>query len=127
MANRRRAVVMSLVLVVLFCSHWFVYWLGQRNEHTRTGQFLTKWEEDAETNVLRLHIEALQIFAKHKDQISAEEVASWCSKTELFANSAERQMVQNRQPGNDPHADKLERMVEEARRLVGIVKQDKRE
>ncbi len=115
---KRPFAALSSVIVLLVGSGWLAYSLGARHQSARTAPFIESTIEECEFNDLRIRIEALRIVANHPGAFSRNEIQPFCSRTEEAMRFSLQSAERFRQAGNDPQADRLQKRVDEARRLL---------
>ncbi len=124
--NRTRTGAILLAFVILTGTHWYANHLGRLNQRTRNNTFFTDETNRSCLDNLRLHIEALRIFARHADALTPDELASWCQMTEVYAKGVERPITNYRTPPDPKTEEESAELVAEARRLIADVKRDDR-
>jgi hypothetical protein len=120
-------VVLFLVAAILVGTHWSAYQFGAASQNKRLGGAIENLSYDCEATALEEHVQYLQLLSKYPNDISVVERQERCLKTEELATMVEHgKAAQYRKLGNDPQADRWQRQVDEARRLIAKLNPEKK-
>jgi Trp operon repressor len=117
-ATKRLVAAFAAVVLLLFGVCWSAYRWGEKNERARASALLQTTIGKCEQEDLRIRLEALHILVQHTDRLSKDEIHSFARATGLSITDVTRSVNRLRQAGDEPEADRLQRMIDEVSELL---------